>query len=178
MKKFSVILVGLTIILLISGCGNSTPQEATETQAMKSGLTREIPKKTAPAYTPETAPVTTTPPAPSSNTKFEQIGAYNPQGTFEAGLEADSYYVLNPTKSAIRQFCEEQQKERLGELKDLNRSLVISFYDDKAHTPNYAQGYDPSDQSEDAYRIADYVINPVGNLDQVDQVEFSKEIPE
>jgi len=111
----------------------------------------------------------------TSNTQFEHIGAYNP-GTFKAGLEADSYYVYNPTKSAIRKFCEQQKSERLSDLKYYDRHLVISFYDDRDHTPNYTDGYDPSDESLDQYRVADYVINPVGG--GTDEVNFSKEIPE
>jgi hypothetical protein len=112
----------------------------------------------------------------TNSAKFEQIGAYSPKGAFDAGLEADSYYVSNPTKSEIRQFCEEQKNENLGRLKDLNRSLYISFYDDEAHTPNYTQGYDPSDESYDAYRVADYVINSSTGVSDV--VTFYKEIPQ
>ena len=112
----------------------------------------------------------------TNSSKFTQIGAYSPAGAFDAGLEADSYYVANPTKSEIRQFCEGQKEENLGRLKDLNRSRVISFYDDEAHTTNYTQGYDPSDESLDQYRIADYVINPLGG--GADEVTFYKEIPE
>jgi hypothetical protein len=104
------------------------------------------------------------------------IGISCPAGAFDAGLEADSYYTANPTKSEIRQFCEGQKEENLGRLKDLNRSLNVSFYDDEAHTPNYTQGYDPSDESFDQYRVADYVINRVGG--GTDEVTFYKEIPE
>jgi hypothetical protein len=112
----------------------------------------------------------------TSNTQFEQIGAYNPPGAFDAGLEADSYYVSNPTKSAIRKFCEQQKSERLSDLKNYDRHLVISFYDDWDHTPNYTDGYDATDTTYDQYRIADYIINPVGG--GTDEVTFYKDIPE
>jgi hypothetical protein len=110
-----------------------------------------------------------------SNTTFKKVGdCVSVQLGGE--MEAESYYVSNPTKSAIRQFCKQQESERLDGLKEQNRGLFMSFYDDEAHTPTYAEGYDPTDESLDAYRVADYDINSSTGVEDV--VTFSKEIPE
>lgn len=120
---------------------------------------------------------TTTTTSQSSNTKFEEIGAFSPGGAFATNIMLGySYYVANPTKSAIRQFCEEQKNERLQNLKDYNRILQISFFDDESHTPNFTgpEGYYFPDECE-PYRVADYILNPSTGADEV---TFTKEIPE
>lgn len=118
---------------------------------------------------------TTTP--QSSNTKFEEIGAWRPGGAFATGIMLGySYYVANPTKSAIRDFCDKQKSEQLESLKEYNRILQITFFDDQAHTPNFTgpEGYYFPDECE-PYRVATYMLNPQTNYENLD---FPKAIPE
>lgn len=160
--KYLIILVVLTTVVL-AGCGGTSTSgnQAMETQTMKSGLTREIPEKTMPA-----SPKTT-------STTFEQVGSWTTDY-----VHAESYYVANPTKSAIRQFCE-GKKEEARSYAAAGQDYILNFYDDKAHTPTYEQTYDEGDNpADEPYYICTGLFEKGTFAVNLDDSDFLKPIPE
>lgn len=119
--------------------------------------------------TPTTPASTSTTPAPAaSNTTFDQVGVHD-----APAVHVESYYVANPTKSAIQKFCEERR--RYYENIRQGQHIILNFYDDMAHTPNYTQGWNPDDPNSEPYYVCNYVWDRQG---PTGSIEFYKQIPE
>lgn len=158
-NTIKVILIFLSVLLLTSfvliGCG----EEASVTESTPDVQT--TPRSTA------TTPAQTTPPAAPSQSSFETVGMFDNS----PAMIAISYYVTNPTKADITDQCAEMKKRFIDG--NITTNLRISFFDDRANTPDYAGGYDIPEASQ-AAEVANYFYN--ANNGATD-LQFLKPIP-
>jgi len=161
-KLILVFLVGLLLMFALIGCGGS--EEATEVQTLPGGPNATTPKPA--ATTP--APPQTTPPAPASASTFETVGMFDNS----PAMVAISYFVTNPIKAEITAQCDEMKARFIDG--GVTTNLRISFFDDRALTPDYAGGYDIPEASQ-AAEVANYYFNADNN--NATRLLFLKGIP-
>lgn len=86
-------------------------------------------------------------------------------------MVAVSYYVQNPAKTDITEECEALKARFIDS--GITKNLRVSFFDDRANTPDYSGGYDIPEASQ-PYEVANYFFN--ANNSETD-LRFLKTIP-
>lgn len=144
-----LILVALLFLLVASlvfaGCGSgATTTEETSPTTPQSASTATQPSTPAPAPAPA--------PTPVSQSSFETVGMFDNS----PAMVAITYYVANPTKADITTQCNEMKARFIDS--GITTNLRISFFDDRANTPDYSGGVDIPESSQ-PYEIANYYYN-------------------
>ena len=152
-KVILAIAVGLAITVILAGCGGQSPQPALENS--------QEPE------TPTTASSQPSTPQPTSQSSFETVGMFDNSPV----MVAVSYYVQNPAKTDITEECKALKARFIDS--GITKNLRVSFFDDKANTPDYAGGYDIPEVSQ-PYEVANYFFN--ANNSQT-ELQFLKTIP-
>ena len=152
-KVVLVIALVLAITVILAGCGEQSPQPALENS--------QEPE------TPTTASSQPSTPQPTSQSSFETVGMFDNSPV----MVAVSYYVQNPTKTEITEECEALKTRFIDS--GITKNLRVSFFDDRANTPDYSGGYDIPEASQ-PYEVANYFFN--ANNSETD-LRFLKTIP-
>ena len=152
-KVVLVIALVLAITVMLAGCGGQSPPSALENSPEPEVTT-----------TPSSQPST---PQPTSQSSFETVGMFDNSPV----MVAVSYYVQNPAKTDITEECEALKARFIDS--GITKNLRVSFFDDRANTPDYSGGYDIPEASQ-PYGVANYFFN--ANNSETD-LRFLKTIP-
>jgi hypothetical protein len=142
MKKWIITTILFSLaLLMLAGCGETKVEEIA------------VPETTPLETTTQPQPVQPQPaPTPPSQSSFETVGMFD-NGRL---MVAISYYVANPTKADITRQCDVMKARFIDS--DITTNLRISFFDDRAMTPDYAAGYDIPEANQ-PFEVANYYYN-------------------